>query len=289
MESKRQLAFCVAATMVALAGTLATGPAGAAAAPADPPNVVVVMTDDQTASAIGVMPRTQSLIGAQGATFEESFATFPLCCPSRATFLTGPVRAQPPGAQQHPPAGWLRRPARRRDPARLAAARRLLHGADRQVPERLRDERRRRPARLQRVARAEDAERLLRLRPARGRAAGPLRRRERGPRRPRRPGDLLERRLHGQGRRLHRPAGAAQPAVLPLGRLQRAALGDPRSASGRGRPLPRQRQARGTPRRRLRGRPPAVSAELQRGRHLRQADLDPRLAAADPVPDRGRP
>ena len=86
-----QLAFCVAATLLALAGTLATArrPPAAAPAPADPPNVVVVMTDDQTASAIGVMPRTLSLIGAQGATFEQSFATFPLCCPSRATFLTG--------------------------------------------------------------------------------------------------------------------------------------------------------------------------------------------------------
>ncbi len=63
--------------------------AGAAPDTDDAPNVVVVMTDDQTAASIGAMPRTLSLIGEQGATFENSFATFPLCCPSRATFLTG--------------------------------------------------------------------------------------------------------------------------------------------------------------------------------------------------------
>ncbi|MGH2955157.1 MAG: sulfatase family protein, partial [Solirubrobacterales bacterium] len=53
------------------------------------PNVVVVMTDDQTLASMEVMPRTRTLIGDAGATFAESFASFPLCCPSRATFLTG--------------------------------------------------------------------------------------------------------------------------------------------------------------------------------------------------------
>src|SRR5918996_2490927 len=52
-------------------------------------NVVVVMTDDQTLASMEVMPRTRTLIGGAGATFANSFASFPLCCPSRATFLTG--------------------------------------------------------------------------------------------------------------------------------------------------------------------------------------------------------
>jgi arylsulfatase A-like enzyme len=37
----------------------------------------------------GLMPNLQSLVIDPGVTFSESFATYPLCCPSRATFLTG--------------------------------------------------------------------------------------------------------------------------------------------------------------------------------------------------------
>lgn len=53
------------------------------------PNVVVVMTDDQTVDDMDVMSKTKSLIGERGTTFTNSFVNFPLCCPSRATFLTG--------------------------------------------------------------------------------------------------------------------------------------------------------------------------------------------------------
>jgi arylsulfatase A-like enzyme len=52
------------------------------------PNVIVVMTDDQNESMLG-MELTQRLLGAQGTTFRNSYVSFPLCCPSRATFLTG--------------------------------------------------------------------------------------------------------------------------------------------------------------------------------------------------------
>jgi arylsulfatase A-like enzyme len=58
-------------------------------AEAPPPNVVVIQTDDQTAESIRVMTRVRELIGGEGATFESSFATYALCCPSRATLLTG--------------------------------------------------------------------------------------------------------------------------------------------------------------------------------------------------------
>jgi arylsulfatase A-like enzyme len=52
------------------------------------PNVIVVMTDDQDASMEG-LSRTVRLIGSAGTTFSNSYVSFPLCCPSRATFLTG--------------------------------------------------------------------------------------------------------------------------------------------------------------------------------------------------------
>ncbi|MGH2986702.1 MAG: sulfatase family protein [Solirubrobacterales bacterium] len=53
------------------------------------PNIVVVMTDDQALDTMGAMPLTRRLIGERGTTFERAFVSFPLCCPSRATFLTG--------------------------------------------------------------------------------------------------------------------------------------------------------------------------------------------------------
>jgi N-acetylglucosamine-6-sulfatase len=65
-----------------------------AEAPARPrtperPNVVVFMTDDQTLEELRAMPIVRRLIGARGATFENGIVSFPLCCPSRASFLTG--------------------------------------------------------------------------------------------------------------------------------------------------------------------------------------------------------
>jgi len=53
------------------------------------PNVVVIMSDDQTVEEMRGMPQTRSLIGSAGMTFRNSVVTYSLCCPSRATFLTG--------------------------------------------------------------------------------------------------------------------------------------------------------------------------------------------------------
>ncbi len=53
------------------------------------PNIVVIMTDDQASESMRVLQKTRNLIGGAGTTFRNTFAAFPLCCPSRATFLTG--------------------------------------------------------------------------------------------------------------------------------------------------------------------------------------------------------
>jgi N-acetylglucosamine-6-sulfatase len=58
-------------------------------AAADRPNVLVIMTDDQTVEDMLVLPKTRALLAAKGTTFTNSFVAYPLCCPSRATFLTG--------------------------------------------------------------------------------------------------------------------------------------------------------------------------------------------------------
>src|SRR5207249_1637074 len=53
------------------------------------PNVVVIDTDDQNVTDMFVMRKTLALLGAHGTTFRNSYVSYPLCCPSRATFLTG--------------------------------------------------------------------------------------------------------------------------------------------------------------------------------------------------------
>jgi arylsulfatase A-like enzyme len=77
---------CAAAGAVALGG--APAPDHAAGSPARP-NVIVVMVDDISLAEQPYLDEINSRIGARGARFNNSFSSFPLCCPSRATFLTG--------------------------------------------------------------------------------------------------------------------------------------------------------------------------------------------------------
>jgi len=70
------------------AGVVGSAGAGSQQAPAKP-NVLVVMTDDQTVESVRVMTNVRALLAAEGTTFQNNFASFPLCCPSRSTFLTG--------------------------------------------------------------------------------------------------------------------------------------------------------------------------------------------------------
>jgi arylsulfatase A-like enzyme len=59
------------------------------AAPQEKPNIVVVMTDDQDVASLRYMPRVRKLLMKRGMTFEEQTAVFPLCCPVRASYLSG--------------------------------------------------------------------------------------------------------------------------------------------------------------------------------------------------------
>ena len=51
--------------------------------------MIVIDTDDMNVTDMFVMRNTLSLLGAHGTTFRNSYVSYPLCCPSRATFLTG--------------------------------------------------------------------------------------------------------------------------------------------------------------------------------------------------------
>jgi arylsulfatase A-like enzyme len=83
-----------AGALVAAAAALAAAAAWpAAVSPPDPrPNVIVVLTDDQPWDTLEAMPWLSSELARPGSgwtSFPLAFANTPLCCPSRATLLTG--------------------------------------------------------------------------------------------------------------------------------------------------------------------------------------------------------
>ena len=79
--------------LATVAVALATG-ASAQARPADAdadgrPNILVVMTDDMSYDDLKFMPHVQKLLADKGTSFSDAVDSFPLCCPSRATFISG--------------------------------------------------------------------------------------------------------------------------------------------------------------------------------------------------------
>ena len=98
--SARRAALALAVAALVCFGALRIGPAEAG--PFEPPNVHVVMTDDQRTSDMTALPETRRLIGREGTRFMRSYASFPLCCPSRATYQTG-LYAHNHGVQDNNP------------------------------------------------------------------------------------------------------------------------------------------------------------------------------------------
>jgi len=82
-------ARCARGVVVVCLGLLGLGGSPLVSGAAARPNVVVLMTDDQDAASVHVMESVQRELGDAGATFDNSFVSYSLCCPSRATFLTG--------------------------------------------------------------------------------------------------------------------------------------------------------------------------------------------------------
>ena len=66
----------------------ACAPSEETAAP-ERPNVLLVVTDDQPATTVRHMPKLKKLVGERGVSFGRAYLSDPLCCPSRATILTG--------------------------------------------------------------------------------------------------------------------------------------------------------------------------------------------------------
>ena len=163
------------------------------------PNILVVMTDDQALADVAKMPNVRRLLAARGTTFADAVDSFPLCCPSRATFITGQYAHNHGVAGNFYPYGWYGMKHRGNILPAWLQTRRLPHGADRQVAQRLRRARRPRrgPGRLQHLARAARRVRLrlLQLRDEPERQAQ----------------DVGRRRLRAQARQVREHRGDAEP------------------------------------------------------------------------------
>jgi arylsulfatase A-like enzyme len=57
--------------------------------PSAPPNIVLILTDDQTPNSIDYMPIVQRELVNKGVKFTNGFVTTGLCCPSRVSIQTG--------------------------------------------------------------------------------------------------------------------------------------------------------------------------------------------------------
>jgi N-acetylglucosamine-6-sulfatase len=94
-----------AATAALTLSALLAPRAGSGAAAQARPNILVLMTDDQTVESLRVMTNVNALLARQGTTFENNFASFPLCCPSRSTYITGQYAHNHTVMGNAPPAG----------------------------------------------------------------------------------------------------------------------------------------------------------------------------------------
>jgi N-acetylglucosamine-6-sulfatase len=83
---RRTAALTVAAVLLIPTGGISAQDAGQAS---NAPNVVLVMTDDERFDDMAIMPRTRRFIGDAGVTFRRYYASYPVCCPARATVFTG--------------------------------------------------------------------------------------------------------------------------------------------------------------------------------------------------------
>jgi arylsulfatase A-like enzyme len=54
-----------------------------------PPNILLIVTDDQFKGTMAAMPRTRFWFEEQGTRFTQTIVSSPLCCPSRASILSG--------------------------------------------------------------------------------------------------------------------------------------------------------------------------------------------------------
>ena len=112
MKSSPRRLGALAALLLPLFGTGARAPQGAiepefAGDLSSRPNVVLIVTDDQDLllGSLDAMPHLRELLIEKGTTFSQAYVPLSLCCPSRATILTGRYTHNLKVYQNFPPDG----------------------------------------------------------------------------------------------------------------------------------------------------------------------------------------
>lgn len=101
----------LAAVGLFLAGSIGVSPAHqpsevASRTAVKKPNVIIVLADDMRADEMRYMPNVERLIAENGVTFENSFSPDPLCCPARASLLSGQYPHNHGVLNNHSPYGF---------------------------------------------------------------------------------------------------------------------------------------------------------------------------------------
>jgi arylsulfatase A-like enzyme len=87
-RTRKWIVLLTAILLVGQSSARLTPPARAVDAPGKP-SIVLLVTDDQRWDTLWAMPTVQSELVDHGIEFVNAFASNPLCCPSRASILTG--------------------------------------------------------------------------------------------------------------------------------------------------------------------------------------------------------
>jgi N-acetylglucosamine-6-sulfatase len=111
-RAKRRALFfvvlvCLMISLLFITGCSAseTPPEEEAEASSDQPNIVFILTDDLDFASASKPPQIRSQLIEEGTSFEEAFVSLSLCCPSRATILTGLYAHNHRVTHNEPPGG----------------------------------------------------------------------------------------------------------------------------------------------------------------------------------------
>ena len=109
IRTRRPALIALAAAALLAAALAVVNPFRATAQAGDPPNVVVILTDDQALNEMPGLPKTSQWLGGAGVTFKRAYISYPLCCPSRASLLSGQYMHNTGVRGNAPPfGGWKR-------------------------------------------------------------------------------------------------------------------------------------------------------------------------------------